>query len=107
MKAQYGTPKKPLPEKQRITNTYLAYAVDKVATTNDRIAFQPVITVPDDWGPNRDVYTEVRRATDRYLDDANSSTYWSKLRPKLSNHFHVVKNLFGPRIKQSRWLQDS
>jgi hypothetical protein len=107
MKEQYGTPKKPIPEKQRIANTYLAYAVDKVLTTMNSVAFQPVIEDPDDWGLRRDVYSEVRRATDRYLDDTNASTYWSKLRPKLTNHFQVVRNLLGPRIKQSRWLQDA
>ena len=107
MKEQYGTPKKPIPEKQRIENTYLAYAVDKVLTLMDSVAYQPVIEDPDDWGLRRDVYSEARRATDRYLDDPNASTYWSKLRPKLTNHFQVVRNLFGPRIKLCKWLQDA
>jgi len=107
MKEQYGTPKNPVPEKQRIANTYLAYAVDKVLTMIDSIAFQPVIQDPNDWGIGRDVYSEVRRATDRYLADANYSTYWSKLVPKLTNHFQVVRNLFGPRLKQSRSLKDA
>jgi hypothetical protein len=105
MKEQYGTPKKP--EKRGIENTYLAYAVDKVLTTMDSVAFQPVIENPNDWGARRDVYTQVRRDTDRYLADADHSIYWSKLRPKLLNHFQVVRDLFGPRLKQSQSLQDS
>ena len=50
-------------------------------------------------------YTQVRTATDRYLGDADQSTYWSKLLPKLRDHFQVVRDLFGPRIRQSKWLK--
>jgi len=108
MKAVYGTPKKPIKDTQRIPRLNLAPAVDKVFTARDTIAFQPVVEDPDDWNPaGRNVYTDARAATDRYLDDADHTTYWSKLRPKLSDHFQVVRDLFGPRIRQSRWLKGS
>ena len=48
---------------------------------------------------------DARTATDRYLGDADHSRYWSNLLPKLSDHFQVARDLFGPRIRQSRWLK--
>ncbi len=104
MKAVYGTPKKPLLNGQRIPNVYLAPAVDKNFTANDDVAFQSFEDL-NDWGaagPN--LYSDTRKATDVFLDDGNQARYWSKLRPKLTGHFQVVRDIFGPRIKQSKWL---
>jgi hypothetical protein len=106
MKAVYGTPRSPIKESERIPRLKVAPAVDKIYTGNDTIAFQAVVEDPDDWNPaGRNVYTDVRTATDRYLGDADHTRYWSNLRPRLSDHFQVVRDLVGPRIRQSRWLK--
>jgi hypothetical protein len=105
MKEVYGTPKKPLGDGQRPPNTYLAPAVDRVWTAKDDVAFQSVQDVTD-WNPaGPNVYTDVRKATDQYLDDKDQSRYWGALFPRLTDHFQLVRDLFGPRLKQSRWLR--
>jgi hypothetical protein len=104
MKDVYGTPRKPISSQRQIPNLYLAPAVDGIATARDDIAFQ---SIPDilDWSPaGPNVYNDVRKKTDPFLDDASHMRYWSELRGKLVGHFRVVKDLLGPRIRQSKWL---
>jgi hypothetical protein len=104
MKEVYGTPKQPVQSGKRLPNTYLAPAVDKVYTANDDVAFQSLADVTD-WNPaGPNVYTDVRKATDPLLDGNDHSRYWKQLFPKLTGHFQVVRDLLGPRLKQSRWL---
>ncbi|MBL8793760.1 MAG: hypothetical protein JNM56_07645 [Planctomycetia bacterium] len=104
MKQVYGTPKRPLARSQALPRMYVAPAVDRVYTADDDVAFQSIIDVTD-WSPaGPNVYTDVRKATDPLLDSYDHSVYWTKLFPKLSGHFHVVRDLLGPRIKQSQWL---
>jgi hypothetical protein len=103
MREVYGTLKHPAAKP--VPNTSLAPAVDKVFTANDTYAFQP-IQDPDDWGaPGHNPYTDVRTATDPYLkNDDNQAPYWSRIYPKLTEHFQVVRDLFGPRVQQSKVL---
>lgn len=104
MKEVYGTPKKPIQDSKRIPNMKLAPAVDKIYTANDNVAFQSVEDILD-WNPyGHNVYMDVRKATDPFLDDNNQTRYWKQILPKLTEHFQVVRDLFGPRIKQSKWL---
>lgn len=104
MRSHYGTPRKPVAAMDRIANTYLAPAVDRVSTGNDRIAFQDLVVDPDDWGIGRDATSEVRRTTDQHLGSTQSA-YWGQLRPKLSGHFQVVRNLLTPRLQNSSFLR--
>jgi hypothetical protein len=103
MQAVYGSPRKPL-RTSTLPNMKVAPAVDKVATANDKIAFQSVEDIMDwdPYGPN--TYREVRKKTDPFLDDKNPSRYWPQILPKLVGHFQVVRDLLTPRIKQSQWL---
>jgi hypothetical protein len=103
MKEVYGTLKQPVPPSRQIPNMYLAPAVDKVFTADDNYAFEP-IEDPNDWGTRRNPYTDVRRATDPSLKNQDQGEYWSKILPKLTEHFQVVRDLLGPRIQQSKWL---
>jgi hypothetical protein len=104
MKEVYGTPKKPIPDHSGIPNMNLAPAVDRIYTPNDDIAFESIEDIRDwnAYGPN--LYRDVRKATDPYLDDVNHVRYWNQILPRLTEHFQVVRDLFGPRIKQSSWL---
>ena len=102
MKEVYGTPKKPIPDHQGLPNVNLAPAVDRIYTANDNIAFQSIEDIQEAWNPyGPNVYRDVRKATDPFLNDKTHTTYWSKILPKLTEHFQVVRDLFGPRIKQS------
>lgn len=104
MKEVYGSPKKPIENHRRIPDLYLAPAVDGIATARDDIAFQ---SIPDilDWSPaGPNVYNDVRKKTDPYLDDPSHARYWGQIRGKLTGHFQVVRDLLGPRIRQSKWL---
>jgi hypothetical protein len=104
MKMVYGTPKNPIRDNQRIPNMYLAPAVDRFFTSRDDVAFQSIEEILD-WGPaGPNLYNDIRKATDPFLDDGNQSRYWNKILPKLTGHFQMVRDLFGPRISQSQWL---
>jgi hypothetical protein len=104
MKEVYGTPKRPVQNNSRIRRMNLAPAVDRIFTANDSVAFQSVEDILD-WDPSGpNVYRSIRKATDSFLDDNDQTRYWRQILPKLTEHFQVVRNLFGPRIKQSKWL---
>ncbi len=104
MKTVYGTPKRPIRDNQRIPNAFLAPAVDKNFTSNDDVAFQSIEDV-NDWSPaGPNPFTDIRKATDPLLDDNDQSRYWRQIFPKLTEHFQVVRDLFGPRLKQSKSL---
>jgi hypothetical protein len=101
MKEIYGTPKKPMPDGRGAPNTYVAPAVDRIFTAKDNVAFQ---SIPDikDWSPSGpNVYQQIRKETDPFLDDNDQTRYWPKLLPKLTGHFQTVRDLLGPRITQS------
>jgi hypothetical protein len=104
MKDVYGSPRKPIESNRRTPNLYLAPAADGIATARDDIAFQ---SIPDilDWSPaGPNVYNDLRKKTDPFLDDQNHTRYWGHIQHKLTGHFQVVKDLLAPRIKQSKWL---
>jgi hypothetical protein len=93
----YGTLKKPLPLGARMLNLYLAPALQ--GTEFDSVAFQFSEDIAAKRAPaNR--YEEIRKQVDPFLDD--TTTYWSKIIALgLKDHYPVVSELLGPRIKQS------
>jgi hypothetical protein len=109
MKHVHGTPTKPVAATARIPNMFLAPAISGHLTAIDRIAFQTVEDIqkkaPKDWQvAGLNWYETVRKKTDVYLDEAKYNKYWGEIWAKLKEHFHVVIDLFGPRIKQSAFL---
>jgi hypothetical protein len=106
MKGVYGTPKNPLGSGGGLPNTYVAPAVDRIYTAQDDVAFESLEDVQDRSaaGPNR--YVDVRKATDPLLDDTYQGRWWGKIYGSLTGHFQCVRDLLGPRIMQSAWLQD-
>ncbi len=96
-KRVYGTPKSPLPLGSRMLNVYLAPALP--GSEVDSVAFQ----LSEDLkakpkAANR--YEEIRKQVDPLLD--NPTSYWSKIISLgLKDHYPVVSDLLGPRIKQS------
>jgi hypothetical protein len=104
MKQVYGTPKKRLGRNGGLPNVFLAPDVDRVAMANDEIAFQTIADIFD-WGVvTAGNYTDIRKATDVFLDDSDQTRYWRAILPKLAGHFQCVRDTFGPRIKQSQSL---
>ena len=102
MKEVYGSPKKPVPDNLRPRNVFLAPAVDRIFTARDDVAFQSVEDIMD-WDPSGpNLFRDIRKATDPFLDDNDQSRYWNNILPKLTGHFQVVRDLFGPRIQQSK-----
>jgi hypothetical protein len=93
----YGTLRNPLPLGGRMMNLYLAPALP--GTEMDMIAFQHSEDLKRKPRPaNR--YEEVRKIVDPLLD--NTDQYWSKLIAEgLKDHYPVVSELLGPRIRQS------
>ncbi|AGA28829.1 hypothetical protein [Singulisphaera acidiphila] len=96
-KRVYGTPKSPIPASGRMRSVFLAPALP--GTELDMVAFQSAEDILAKARPgNR--YEEVRRKVDPLLD--NPTKYWSTIIDEgLKDHYPVVADLLGPRIKQS------
>src|SRR5207244_1700876 len=93
----YGTLKNPLRFGTRMLNVHLAPALP--GTEMDMVAFQHSEDIMRKaTASNRD--DEVRKQVDPLLD--NPTEYWSTIiRLGLLDHYPVVSELLGPRIKQS------
>lgn len=96
-KRVYGTPKSPIPAAGRLRMVHLAPALP--GTELDMVAFQSAEDIKAKGKPgNR--YEEVRQKVDPLLD--NPGKYWSTIIDEgLMDHYPVVSDLLGPRIKQS------
>ncbi len=96
-KRVYGTPKGPLQLGARLLNVYLAPALP--GTELDMVAFQFSEDIKAKAiAGNR--YEEIRKQVDPLLDDPTK--YWSTIIPLgLKDHYPVVSELLGPRIRQS------
>ena len=94
-KPAYGTPKKPLQLGARLLNLYLAPALPGAEL--DMVAFQ---FSEDIQAKASNRYEEVRKQVDPLLD--NPTQYWSTIIALgLKDHYPVVSELLGPRIRQS------
>jgi hypothetical protein len=96
-KRVYGTPKSPLPLGARMLNVYLAPALP--GTELDMVAFQFSEDIKAKAiAGNR--YEEIRKQVDPLLD--TPTKYWSTIITLgLKDHYPVVSELLGPRIRQS------
>lgn len=96
-KRAYGTPKNPLALGARMLNLYLAPALP--GTELDIVAFQFSEDIKAKTVA-RNRYEEVRKIVDPLLDDSNK--YWSTIIAQgLKDHYPVVSDLLGARIRQS------
>lgn len=96
----YGTLKNPLKLGSRMSNVHLAPSL--LGTEMDQVAFQLSEDIKAKPRPtNR--YEEVRSIVDPLLD--RTGAYWTALlKEGLFDHYRVVSDLLGPRIRQSLYF---